>query len=117
MLFFPADRHIFTDMAGSSKRKRSSINCTFDPVTKSIRDGAVKSLANTYIEHLKKIDGKCKKNFVKGLVDQAKGSAGGLGITGDNPRDCHCIEDIHHELVHECYLCSGRSVPQGQVSI
>ena len=68
-------------MAGSSKRKRSSKNRTFDLVTKLIHDGAIKSLANIYTEHIKANDGKCKRNFVKGLVDQAKGSAGRLGIT------------------------------------
>ena len=97
-------------MVGSSKRKRSSKNRTFDLVTKLIHDGAIKLLANIYTEHIKANDGKCKRNFVKGLVNQAKGSVGRLGITRNNIKnEVRRIQEgeksnkkkrIHHKFRH-----------------
>ena len=71
-------------MASSLKSNRPSKYCKFDSVTKLIQGGAIKSLANTYIKHGKVKNGKYRRNFVKGLVDQAKGSADGLDITRDD---------------------------------
>jgi len=71
-------------MADPSSRKRPSQYKAFDPVAKKLRDAAIKSLAESYLEHARANGGKCKRGFVKGLVDEARSSAQGLSITRDD---------------------------------
>ena len=74
MLFAPADQSATRNHPrhhGGLLVKRLSQRQTFDPVPKKICDAAIKSLANMYVNHTLANGGKCKKNFVKGLFDQA----------------------------------------------
>ena len=68
-------------MADPSSQKRPSQYQKYDPITKKIREAAVELLTTTYLEHINSKGGKCKRNFVKGLIEQAHNSAAGLNIT------------------------------------
>ena len=71
-------------MVDPPSRKRPSQYKSFDPLAKRLRDAALKSLAKSYFDHTRANGGKCKRGFVKGLVDQAGASAQGLKITRDD---------------------------------
>ena len=71
-------------MAEPPSQKRPSQYKSFDPFAKRLRDAALKSLAESSFDHTRANAGKCKRGFVKGLVDQARASAQGLGITRDD---------------------------------
>ena len=68
-------------MVDPPSRKRPNQYKSFDPLAKRLRDAALKSLAESYFDHTRANGGKCKRGFVKGLVDQAGASAQGLKIT------------------------------------
>ena len=62
-------------MVDPPSRKRPSQYKSFGPLAKRLRDAALKSLAESYFDHTRANGGKCKRGFVKGLVDQAGASA------------------------------------------
>ena len=72
---------LHSSMADPLSQKRPSHYQKYDPITKKIRQAAVESLTTTYIEHINSNGRKCKRNFVKGLIDQAQMTAAGLNIT------------------------------------
>lgn len=76
-----------TGVTGESQRacKEGPSQCeAFDPVVKKLRDAAIRSLAESYLDHANANGGKCKRGFVEVLVDQARISAQGLGITRED---------------------------------
>ena len=80
-------------LASSPQKKRQKITARaknyrrFDECTKTIRDGVVTSCAKTYMQHLKENNGKCKRGFMKSLIDKAVATAPTLGITRDDVKN------------------------------
>ena len=72
-------------MNGPPKKQRSSNRPsqyrTFDPTIKLIRDATITALLKEYFDHIAKNEGKCKRGFVKNLIDNVNKTVSYLGIT------------------------------------
>ena len=68
-------------MADLPTRKQPCNYRKFDPVTKKLRQALIESLADLYEAHVAENGGKCRQNFVKGLVKKAAAMTIGLNIT------------------------------------
>ena len=68
-------------MADPPTRKRPRNYQKFDPETKKLRHALVESLATSCVDHINSNGGKCRRNFVKSLVDRAARTTVGLNIT------------------------------------
>ena len=71
-------------MAPSPQKKKQKTYRKFDGCAKAIRDGVLSACAKSYLQHLEENGGKCKRGFVKSLVDEAKQSAPTYGISRDD---------------------------------
>lgn len=56
----------------------------FDPLTKTIRDAAIKGCVDIYLKHVKDNGGACKRGFLQSIVVTANEKASGLQITRDD---------------------------------
>jgi len=73
------------------KQKTSSVRPAsyrkFDAGSKAIRDGVLASIVKSYATHVENNGGKCKRGFMKSLIDQAEKTVPLLGITRDDVKN------------------------------
>ena len=64
--------------------KRPSNYRKFDGCAKAICDGVLSACAKSYLQHPEENCGKCKRGFIKSLVDKSEQSAPTYGISRDD---------------------------------
>ena len=77
-------------MADPPARKRPCNHQKFDSATKKLRQALIESLADLYEAHVAENSGKCRRNFVKGLVEKDAATTIGLNITRHDVDNACC---------------------------